>query len=178
MQLPYFAMPWSSAVVPFRSALPCSGVLFPLQLWCVPEVGLVSGLGLDLVPQSERSRPPFQLPFQTLYQLWSPRQSLRSLKGLGGTRRGWDLGPRHLCLSGDLGGPGPPSGPVHQARVSHPHPDLSCHLPHQQQRRPLRLNCHLPPGSGGHYSSGTSSRGMYGSTAESSIRSRTMMSRH
>ena len=50
VQLPYFAVPWSSALVPFRSALPCHGVLFPLQLWCVPEVGPVFGLRLDSVP--------------------------------------------------------------------------------------------------------------------------------
>ena len=62
---------------------------------------------------------------RTLYQLQSPRQSLRSLRGSGGTRRGWDPGPHHLCLSGDLGGPGPPSGPAHPVQVSHPHPDLS-----------------------------------------------------
>ena len=140
-------------------------------------MGPASDRGSDSIPQSERSKPPFQLRFQTLYQLRSPRQSLRSLRGSGGTRHGWDPGPRHLCLSGDLGGPGPPSGPVLPARVSHPHPDLSRHQLHQQQRRPLRLSCRLPLGSGGRYSSGTPSRGMYGSTAESSIRSRTMMSR-
>ena len=141
-------------------------------------MGLASNRGSDSVPQSERSRPPYQLPFQTLYQLRSPRQSLRSLRGLGGSRRGWDLGPRHLYLNRDLGGPGPPSRPVLPARVSHPHPELSRHQPHQQQRRHHHHSCRLPPGSGGRYSSGTPSRGMCGSIAESFIRSRTMMSQH
>ena len=141
-------------------------------------MGPASDHGSDLVHQSERSRHPFQLPFQTLYQLRSPRKSLRSLRDSDDTRLGWDPGPRHLCLNGDLGGPGPPSGPVHQARVSHPHSDLSRHQPHQLQRRHHRLNCSLLPGSGGRCSSGTPSRGVYGSTAESSIRSRTTMSRH
>ena len=74
-------------------------------------MGPASGLESGLVPPSERSRPQFQLWFQTPCQLQSPRQSLRSLRGSGGTRRGWDPGPRHLCLRGDLGGPGPPSDP-------------------------------------------------------------------
>ena len=77
-----------------------------------------------------------------------------------------------------LGGPGPPSGPAHQARVSHPHPGLSHRQPHPQRRLHLHLSCHLLPGLGGRCSSGTPSRGMYGSTAESSIRSRTTMSLH
>ena len=99
------------------------------------------GHGSDLVPWRERSR----LPFQTLYQLRSPRQSLMSLRGSEGTKRGWDPRPHHLCLSGDLGGPGPPSGSVILARVSHPHPDLSHHQPHQQQRR--RSSPQLSPAS-------------------------------
>ena len=90
------------------------------------------------------------------------------------------MGPRalHLYLNGDLGGPGPPSRPAHQARVSHPHPGLSHLQSHQQQRRHQHLSCRLLPGFGGRYSSGTPSRGMYGSTAESSIRSHITMSRH
>ena len=142
------------------------------QRWVPPSKN-----GSDLVPQRERSRPPFQLPFQTLYQLRSPRQSLRSLRDSDDTKLGWDPGPCHLCLSGDLGGPGPQSGPVHQARVSHPHPDLNRHQPHRLQRRHHWLSCRLLPGSGGRYSSGTPSRGMCGSITESFIRSRIMMSR-
>ena len=72
---------------------------------------------------------------------------------------------------------GPPSGPVLPARVNHPHPGLSRHLLHQLQRRRHRHSYRLPPGSGGCYSSGTPSREMCGSTVESFIRSRTMMSR-
>ena len=140
-------------------------------------MGPASDHGSDSVPHSERSRPQFQLRFQTPCQLQSPRQSLRSLRGSGGTRLGWDPGPCHKCLSGDPGGPGPPSEPVHQAWVIHPHPDLSRHQPHQQQRRHHRHSCRLPLGSGGRYSSGTPSRGMCGSIAESFIRSHTMMSR-
>ena len=41
---------------------------------------------------------------------------MRSLRGLGGTRREWDPGPRHKYLSGDPRGPSPPSG----ARTSGP----------------------------------------------------------
>ena len=77
---------------------------------------------------------PVPAPSQTLYHLRSPRQSLRSLRDSDDTRLGWDPGPHHLCLSGDLGGPGPPSGPAHQARVSHSHPDLSSLQLHQLQR--------------------------------------------
>ena len=141
-------------------------------------MGPASDHGSDLVHQSERRRPQSQLRSQTLYQLRSLRQSLRSLRDSDDTRLGWDPGPRYLCLNGDLGGLGPPSGPVHQARVSHPHPDLRSLQLHQLQRRYHRLSCHLPQELGGRYSLGTPSRGMYGSTAESSIRSRTTMSRH
>ena len=135
-------------------------------------MGPTSDLESDSVPQSERSRPEFQLRFQTPYQLQSPRQSLRSLRGSGGTRRGWDPGPRHQCLSRDPRGPDPPSGPVLQARVSHPHPGLSRHLLHQLQRRHHCHSYRLPPGSGGRYLSGTPSWGMCGFIAESFIRSR------
>ena len=55
--------------------------------------------------------------------------SLRSLKGSGGIRRGWDLGPLPQCLREDPGGPGPPNGPGHQARGS------PRHLPHEPIKR-------------------------------------------
>ena len=141
-------------------------------------MGPASDRGSDLVHQRERNRPQSQLQCRTLYQLKSLRQSLRSLRDSDETRLGWDPEPRHLCLSGDLGGPGPPKGPAHQARVSHPHPGLSRRLPHQLQRRHHHLSCRLLPGFGGRYSSGTPSQGMYGSTAESFIKSHTTMSRH
>ena len=134
--------------------------------------------GSDLVHQSERSRPQSQLRSRPQYQLQSLKQSLRSLRDSDDIRLGWDPGPRHLCLSGDLGGPGPPSGPAHRAQANHPHPGLSHLQSHQLQRRHHRLSCRLLPRFAGHYSSGTPSRGMYGSTAESSIRSLTMMSQH
>ena len=79
-------------------------------------MGPASGLGSGSVPPSGRSRPQFSLQ----NQLQSPRQSLRSLRGLGGTRHGWDPGPLRQCHSGDPGGLGPPSGPVLPDRVS-PH---------------------------------------------------------
>ena len=141
-------------------------------------MGLAFGLGSDLVHQSERSRPQFQLRSRPQYHLQSLRQSLRSLRDFDDTRLGWDLGPRHLCLSVDLGGPGPPSEPAHQSQASHPSPGLSLLQSLQLQRRHHRLSCRLLPGLGGRCSSGTSSRGMYDSTAESSIRSRTTMSLH
>ena len=71
----------------------------------------------------------------------------------------------------------PPSGPVLQARVSHPHPDLSRLQPRQQQRRPHRLSYRLPPGLGGLYSSGTLSRGMSDFIRETSMGSHTTTSR-
>ena len=132
--------------------------------------------GSDSVHQSERPQP--QLRSRPQYHLRSLRQYLRSLRDFDDTRLGWVLGPRHQCHSADLGGPGPPSGPAHQARVSHPHPGLSHLQSLQLRRRHHRLSCRLPPGSGGRCSSGTPFRGTYGSTAESSIRSRTTMSRH
>ena len=53
-------------------------------------------------------------------------------------------GPLPQCLRHDPGGPGPPSGQVHQARGSPHHLGLSRRLPHQQQRRAHRPNYRLP----------------------------------
>ena len=129
-------------------------------------MGPASSLGSGLALPSRRSRPQFQLQFQSQ----SLRQSLRSLRDSGDTRPGWDPGPLHQCLRGDLGGPGPPSGPVRQARGS-PHPlGPSRHL-HRQQRRPHRLSYPQPRGSGGPYSSGILSRGMSDYTPETSMES-------
>ena len=55
-------------------------------------MGLAFGHGSDSVHQSERSRPQFQLRSRPQYQLQSLRQSLRSLRGSGDTRLGWDPG--------------------------------------------------------------------------------------
>ena len=85
-------------------------------------MGPAFGHGSDSVHQSERSRPQFQLRSRPQYHLQSLRQSPRSLRDFDDTRLGWDPRPRHLYLSRDLGGPGPPSGLAHQARVSHPQP--------------------------------------------------------
>ena len=61
-----------------------------------------------------------------------------------------------------------------ESSSSRPQPRQS----HQLLRRHHHLSCRPLPGFGGRCSSGTPSRGMYGSTAEGSIRSRTMMSWH
>ena len=123
-------------------------------------------------------QPQFQLRSRPQYQLQSLRQSLRSLRDSNDTRLGWDPGSRHLCLSGDLGGPGPPRGAVHQARVSHPHSGLNHRQPHPQRRLHFHCSCHLPPGLGGRCLSGTPFRGMLHYTRATSIRSLTTMSRH
>ena len=133
-------------------------------------MGPASDHGSDLVPQSERSRPQ--------YQLQSLRHSLRSLRDSDDTRLGWEPHPLHQCHSADPGGPGPPSGLVLQARVSHPHPGLNHRQPHQQRRRHLHHSYRLPPGSGGRCLSGTPFRGTSHFTRETFIRSRTTMSRH
>ena len=141
-------------------------------------MGPAFGHGSDSVHQSERNRPQFQLRSRPQYHLQSLRQSLRSLRDFDDTRLGWDPGPRHQYHIPDPGGPDPPSGSVHQPQASHPPPGISHLQSLQLQRRHLRLSCRLLPGLGGRCSSGTPSRGMYGSTAESSIRIRTTMSLH
>ena len=85
------------------------------------------GRGLDSVHPSERP----QLRSRPQYHLRSLRQYLRSLRGFDDIRHGWDPRPRHLYHSVELGGPGPPSRPAHQARVSHPHPGLRHLQSHQ-----------------------------------------------
>ena len=67
--------------------------------------------GSDSVHQRERNRPQPQLRSRPQYHLRSLRQYLRSLRDFDDTRLGWDPGPRRLYLSGELGGPGPLSGP-------------------------------------------------------------------
>ena len=78
-------------------------------------MGPAFGRGSDSVHPRERP----QLRSLPQYHLRSPRQYLRSLRGFVDTRHGWDPGPHHLCLKGELGGLGPPSGPVHWAQASH-----------------------------------------------------------
>ena len=126
--------------------------------WLVPEVGPAFGRGSDSVHLSERPQP--QLRFRPQYHLRSLRRYLRSLRDFDDIRLRWDPGPHRLCLRGELGGPGPQSGPAHQARVSHPHPGLRHHQSHRLQRRHLHNSCHLPPGLGGLCTSGTPFRGI------------------
>ena len=109
-----------------------------------------SGPGSDLALQSRRSRPQRQL--QSLIQ------SLRSLRGSGGIKPGWDSGPLPRCLRDDPRGPGPLSGPEHQARGSSHHLGLSRHL-HQQQRRAHRPIYCLLRGSNGPFLIGPRYRG-------------------
>ena len=129
-------------------------------------MGPAFGRGSDSVHPSERpqpqlrSRPQYHLRSRPQYHLRSLRQYLRSLRDFVDTRLGWDPGPRHQYHSAELGGPDPLSGPVHQARVSHPHPGLRHHQSHRLQRRHLRSICHLPPGLGGLCTSGTPFRGI------------------
>ena len=71
-----------------------------ISVWFVLEVGPVFGRGLDLVHPRERP----QLWSRLQYHHQSPRQYLRSLRGFVDTRHGWDPGPHHLYLRGELGG--------------------------------------------------------------------------
>ena len=109
----------------------------------------------------------------------SPRGSPRGASGVQEVPdMDWDPEPLNQYHSGDLGGPGPPSGPVLQGRGS-PHPlGHSCRLQHQLQRRHLRHSYPQPRGSGGPYLSGILSRGMSGYTREISMGSHTVTSRH
>ena len=75
-------------------------------------MGPAFGRGLDSIHPRERP----QLRPRLQYHHRSPRQYLRSLRGLIDTRHGWDLGHHRLCLRGELGGPGPPRGPAHWAQ--------------------------------------------------------------
>ena len=146
----------------------------PHQTWCAPEVGpAAAGLGSGSVPPSGRSRPQSQ-QFQLQHQSQSLRQSLRSLRDFGDIKHGWDPGPLRQYHRGDLGGPGPPSGPVLPDRGSPRHPSPRHH--HLQLRRPHRHSYLQARGLGGPYSSGIPSRGMSDSTRESSMESRTTTS--
>ena len=106
-----------------------------------------SRLGLDSVHPRERPQP--QLRSRLQYHHRSPRQYLRSLRDLDAIRHGWDLGPHRLCPGGELGGPGPPSGPAHRAQASHLPLGLSHHQSHRLPRRHHHRSCRLPQGSGG-----------------------------
>ena len=112
-----------------------------------PASGPESGSAL----QSRRSRSQLQL--QSLIQ------SLRSLRGLGGIKPRWDLGPPPRYLRDDLGGTDPPRGPEHQVQGSLHHLGLNRHL-HRQQRRAHRPIYGLLRGSDGPFLLGPRYRGM------------------
>ena len=143
-----------------------------ISVWFVLKVGPAFDHGLDSVHPREWP----QLRSRLKYHHRSPRPYLRSLRDLDAIRHGWDLGPHHLCLKGELGGPDPPSGHAHRAQVSHLPLGCSHHQSHRLPRRLHHLSCRLPPGSGGHCSSGTPFRGMYDSIVDRSIRSHTTTS--
>ena len=98
-------------------------------------MGPAFGRGLDSVHPRERPQP--QLRSRPQYHLRSPRQYLRSLRVFVDIRHGWDLGPHHLCLRGELGGPDPPSGPAHRAQASHLPLGRSHHQSHRLQPSPV-----------------------------------------
>ena len=132
-------------------------------------MGPASGPGSDLALQSRRSRPQLQL--QSLIQ------SLRILRGSGGIRRGWDLGPLPQYLRDNPRGPGPPSGLGHQVRGSLHHLGLSRHL-HRQQRRAHRPIYRLLRGSDDPFLLGPRYRGMSICVLEIFIESHITMCRH
>ena len=78
-----------------------------------------------------------------------PRPYLTSLWDSDVIRHGWDLGPHPQCPGGELGGPGPPSGPALRAQVSHHLLGLHHHQSHHLLRRHPHLSYHQPHGSGG-----------------------------
>ena len=134
-----------SASVTFTVSLALFQYFIQISVWFVLEVGPAFDRGLDSIHSRERP----QLRSLLQYHHRSPRQYLRSLRGFVDTRHGWDPGPHHLYLRGELGGPGPPSGPAHRAQASHLSLGSSHHQSHLLQRRHHHLSCRLPPGSGG-----------------------------
>ena len=136
-----------SASVTFTVSLALFQYFIQISVWFVLEVGPAFGRGLDSVHPSERPQPQLQSWLQHHHQ--SPRQYLRSLRGFVDIRHGWDPGPHRLCLKGELGGPGPLSGPAHRAQASHLPLSLSHHQPHRLPRRLHHPSCRLPRGSGG-----------------------------
>ena len=175
-----------SSAVSYISALHCPAFIFSqhsiLRGSCPSIVMVRTRGGSHLRPRVRFSTPereaPTPAPVPAPVSSLVPEAVPEEPQGFDDIKLGWDPRPLHQYHSADLGGPGPPSGPAHQARVSHPHPGLSHLQSLQLQRRHHRLSCRLLPGSGGRCSSGTPFRGTYGSTAESSIRSRITMSRY
>ena len=123
------------------------------QTWSVLVVVLAIGPGLDSVRQRWRIQalPGLQVPILWTYlQLhslhWPQQPYLRSPRDTGDIRPRWDRGPLLRYLRDDAGGPGPPSGPGHQARGSLRDLGHSRHLP--QLMRAHHPSYHRPRGSG------------------------------
>ena len=100
------------------------------QPWFVPVEPIITGPGSSSIPLREMvlAHPgPQLLTLRTRLQRhllhWPLLLFQRRLRLLsphpGDTRPGWDLGPLFLCIRDHAGGPWLPSGPIHQARVSH-----------------------------------------------------------
>ena len=88
-------------------------------------------------------------PVQLQCHHLSPRLYLTSLWDSDVIRHGWDPGPHPQCPRGELGGPGPPSGPALRAQASHLQLCRHHHQSHHLLRRLPHLSCHRPRGSGG-----------------------------
>ena len=68
---------------------------------------------MQALPRLQR---PIRRTYLQIHSLhWPQLPYLRSRRHSGDIRPGWDLGPLLRCLKKDVGGPGPPSGPGHQA---------------------------------------------------------------
>ena len=77
--------------------------------------------GSRIRPQVRFSTPEREAPAPVLAPVPSPVPEAvpEEPQGFRRLRHGWDPGPHRLCLRGELGGLGPPSGPAHRAQVSH-----------------------------------------------------------
>ena len=121
-----------SASVTFTVSLALFQYFIQISVRFVLEVGPAFGRRLNSVHPRERPQP--QLWSRLQYHHLSPRPYLWSLMGFDDIRHGWDPGPHRLCLRGELGGPGPPSGPAHRAQVSPLPLDRSLHQSHRLPR--------------------------------------------
>ena len=134
-----------SSVASLHSTEPCSEPELPrrtleLPSWFVPTEPIVTGPrsssiplretvlahpGLQLLTLQHRLQrnllhwPLPQLRYRVLPLLLFQRRLRLLSPHPGDTRPGWDLGPLLLCIRDHAGGPCLPSGPGHQARVSH-----------------------------------------------------------
>ena len=99
-------------------------------------MGPASDIQSGSVPPSGRSRPQFQLRTRPQYQLQSPRQSLRSLRGSGGTRHRWESSSSR-----------PQPSPATSAAEATSSPQLS---PASRMRRPLFVGHPIPGNVGLH----------------------------